>query len=67
LIAVAAAAARRGVGAALLAGVGTIFADHSLATAQVATQGHNVAAQRLYQAHGYRTTSMDLWLHRWRK
>lgn len=31
----------------------------------VATQGSNVSAQRLYQAQGFRTTSVRLWFHLW--
>jgi undecaprenyl-phosphate 4-deoxy-4-formamido-L-arabinose transferase len=34
-------------------------------TACVVTQGCNVAAQRLYQAGGFRTRSLELWHHRW--
>jgi dTDP-4-amino-4,6-dideoxy-D-galactose acyltransferase len=65
LIAVASAAGGKGLGSALVAGAGALFSDASLITATVVTQGHNVVAQRLYQAHGYRTRSVDLWLHRW--
>jgi dTDP-4-amino-4,6-dideoxy-D-galactose acyltransferase len=66
LIAVSHTATKKGIGSKLVAGAGMLFVDHLLATARVITQGHNIAAQRLYQAHGYRTTSVDLWLHRWR-
>lgn len=34
-------------------------------TARVATQARNVAAQRLYQACGFRTRAVELWHHRW--
>jgi dTDP-4-amino-4,6-dideoxy-D-galactose acyltransferase len=65
LIGVAEHAAGRGVGSTLIAGAGTLFALASLMTATVVTQGHNIAAQRLYQRNGYRTSAMSLWLHRW--
>lgn len=33
--------------------------------ATVVTQGRNIAAQRLYQAAGFRTRAMEFWHHRW--
>ena len=33
--------------------------------ATVATQGRNLAAQRLYQRNGFVTASVQLWYHRW--
>lgn len=65
LIAVASDATGRGLGRRLVAGAGSVFADSGLTCATVITQGHNVAAQRLYQANGYRTAETMLWLHRW--
>jgi ribosomal protein S18 acetylase RimI-like enzyme len=65
LIGVASVAGGKGVGSSLLAGAGCLFSTASLRTARVATQAHNIPAQRLYQAHGYRTRGVDLWLHRW--
>lgn len=65
LIGVAASATAQGVGSSLVAGAGALFLDASLLTARVVTQGHNVAAQRLYHAHGYRITKVHYWLHRW--
>ncbi len=65
LLGVASDVTGRGVGSALITGAGSLFTGGSLLTARVVTQGHNVAAQRLYQAHGYRTSKMHLWLHRW--
>jgi dTDP-4-amino-4,6-dideoxy-D-galactose acyltransferase len=65
LIGVAPDAAGTGLGRALIAGAGALFAAVAVTTANVVTQGHNIAAQRLYQAHGYRTTKVGLWLHRW--
>ncbi|MBA3807995.1 MAG: GNAT family N-acetyltransferase [Solirubrobacterales bacterium] len=66
LLGVAADAAGRGVGSSLLAGAGAVFTEAALTTAQVVTQAHNIAAQRLYQANGYRTARTQVWLHRWR-
>lgn len=34
---------------------------------RVVTQGRNVAAQRLYQAAGFRTVALELWYHAWRR
>jgi ribosomal protein S18 acetylase RimI-like enzyme len=66
LIAVASDADGRGVGSMLVAGAGALYAEASLTTATVVTQGRNLASQRLFQRHGYRTTATQLWLHRWR-
>lgn len=65
LIGVSQSKAGKGMGRALMAGAGKVFTDESLLTAKVVTQGHNIAAQRLYQAQGYRTIGTKLWLHRW--
>lgn len=66
LVGVAAEAAGRGVGTALVAGAAAEFARAGLERAEVVTQGRNVAAQRLYAAQGYRPVGVALWLHRWR-
>jgi ribosomal protein S18 acetylase RimI-like enzyme len=65
LIAVAAGAERKGLGGQLVCGAKRAFANAGLRRARVVTQGRNLAAQRLYQRHGYRTTRVGLWLHRW--
>lgn len=65
LIGVVANTSGRGLGGTLVAGAGTIFSDASLHTATVVTQGSNIAAQRLYQRHGYRVSKTHLWLHMW--
>jgi dTDP-4-amino-4,6-dideoxy-D-galactose acyltransferase len=65
LIGVAKGAAGLGLGRELMAGAGTLFIEASMDRATVVTQGRNIRAQRLYQACGYRTTTMSLWLHRW--
>jgi ribosomal protein S18 acetylase RimI-like enzyme len=66
LIAVAPEVEGRGIGGSLVEGAGKIFAESSMRTAKVITQGSNIAAQRLYHAHGYRTTRVSFWLHWWR-
>jgi dTDP-4-amino-4,6-dideoxy-D-galactose acyltransferase len=65
LIGVAEGAGGDGLGTSLIAAAGAFFIESSMITAQVVTQGSNIAAQRLYQASGYRTTATSLWLHRW--
>jgi dTDP-4-amino-4,6-dideoxy-D-galactose acyltransferase len=55
----------RGVGAALLAAALTWFAEGGSPAVGVVTQGHGIAAQRLYQRAGFLTVRMDLWFHRW--
>lgn len=61
------AEAHRGRGAGQLAVVDALswFADHGAARVTVATQARNLAAQRLYQAAGFRTDTVGLWYHRW--
>jgi dTDP-4-amino-4,6-dideoxy-D-galactose acyltransferase len=54
-------------------GIGVDLIGASLATCvalgvqrvQVATQGRNVAAQRMYQRAGMTTDAMSAWLHKW--
>lgn len=41
-------------------------ATQGAARISVVTQCRNIAAQRLYQAAGFRTASAQLWFHRWR-
>jgi len=65
LIAVAAEAQGRGLGKALIRASLRWFADRGLSRVRVVTQGRNVRAQRLYQAHGLFTRSIGLWFHRW--
>jgi dTDP-4-amino-4,6-dideoxy-D-galactose acyltransferase len=54
-----------GIARALLASALREFAVRGMTTAAVVTQGRNVAAQRLYQASGFRTERVELWFHRW--
>ena len=65
LIAVAAEARGRGLGAALVAEAGRWLSTQGAHDVRVVTQGRNLAAQRLYQQAGFRTASVRLWYHRW--
>jgi dTDP-4-amino-4,6-dideoxy-D-galactose acyltransferase len=65
LIAVAAGVEGRGLGDSLIRGACHAFQRAGLDRAEVVTQAENIAAQRLYQRHGFRTSSVDVWLHRW--
>jgi dTDP-4-amino-4,6-dideoxy-D-galactose acyltransferase len=65
LIAVRAAARGRGMGRDLVLGALGWFRDRGCAEVAVVTQGANVAAQRVFQACGFRTASTGLWFHRW--
>jgi ribosomal protein S18 acetylase RimI-like enzyme len=55
----------RGLGVALLAGALEWFHSVGGETVSVVTQMRNVAAQRLYQAAGFRTADVKVWYHRW--
>jgi dTDP-4-amino-4,6-dideoxy-D-galactose acyltransferase len=65
LLGVAAAAHGRGLGRALVASALGWFAERDIERASVVTQARNVAAQRLYQSSGFRTSAVELWHHRW--
>lgn len=56
---------QRGLGAALCRRALDWFAGQGCAAAQVITQGHNIASQRVYQRVGFRTARVDFWFHRW--
>jgi dTDP-4-amino-4,6-dideoxy-D-galactose acyltransferase len=55
----------RGVGEALVRAALAWCADAGLARCTVVTQGRNIAAQRLFQRCGFRTSAVDLWFHKW--
>lgn len=55
----------RNVGTALIRQALTWFGERHLNTVTVATQGSNLAAQRLYQRCGFRSQAVNLWYHRW--
>lgn len=65
LLGVSRAAWGRGVGGQLVAAALAWFLDRGAARATVVTQGGNVPAQRLYQAAGLRTRTVELWFHAW--
>jgi len=54
-----------GAGRALVKTAQSYFFGQGAKEVFVVTQGRNIAAQRLYQANGFRTHSMRLWYHRW--
>jgi dTDP-4-amino-4,6-dideoxy-D-galactose acyltransferase len=65
LFAIANKAQGRGLGRQLLSGALCWFQKRNASEVTVVTQGHNVRAQRLYQAGGFVTRSVQLWYHRW--
>jgi dTDP-4-amino-4,6-dideoxy-D-galactose acyltransferase len=67
LFAVAPEVQNQGLGRLLLHASLCWFKERGCRTVQVTTQGRNVLAQRVYQAAGFRTAAVHLWLHRWAK
>jgi ribosomal protein S18 acetylase RimI-like enzyme len=65
LVGVAAEARGRGIGHAVVESSLRWFANQNVDFVGVATQGRNLAAQRLYQAHDFMTESVRLWYHYW--
>jgi dTDP-4-amino-4,6-dideoxy-D-galactose acyltransferase len=65
LIGVAKEADGQGIGSALVNGAQATFTREGLTYMRVVTQGSNIAAQRLYQRHGFHIHGVALWLHRW--
>ena len=65
LVAVAAGRGGAGTGGLLVDAALTWFAGHGLKSSLVVTQGSNLAGQRLYQRHGFRSREVGHWLHRW--
>jgi dTDP-4-amino-4,6-dideoxy-D-galactose acyltransferase len=65
LLGVRSEAQGRGVGTQLVAAAATYCVGRGAGRLEVATQGRNLAAQRLYQRSGFVTASMHLWYHRW--
>ncbi len=58
---------RTGVGSALVHQALFWFASRGLASAAVVTQSRNIPAQRLYQRHGFLTSDVQLYYHKWYK
>jgi GNAT superfamily N-acetyltransferase len=65
LIGVEAAERGRGLGRTLVLGAIDWSAKRGLERMTVATQGRNLAAQRAFEAGGFRTESVGLWFHKW--
>ena len=65
LVGVAEPAQGRGFGRALVERGLEWFRASDCARASVVTQGTNVPAQRLYQAAGFHTASVQIWHHLW--
>jgi len=65
LVGVNEAARGAGIGQALIKAAQRYFSDQGVDEAFVVTQGRNIAAQRLYQANGFRSHSTHLWYHKW--
>jgi RimJ/RimL family protein N-acetyltransferase len=54
-----------GVGIALVHSALEYFSRRGVSRVEVATQGRNFSAQRLYQRAGFQTQSLHLWYHKW--
>ena len=55
----------KGIGSLLVNSARTYFVQHDIHEVSIATQGRNVAAQRLYQRCGFVSSKVYLWYHRW--
>lgn len=55
----------KGVGGRLVAGALHWFANAGVVEIDVATQGKNIRAQRLYQGAGFKSQTSALWYHKW--
>jgi dTDP-4-amino-4,6-dideoxy-D-galactose acyltransferase len=65
LVAVDARAQGHGLGAKLVTATLRVLRERGATNATVVTQGRNIAAQRLYQAQGFRTQRVQTWHHLW--
>jgi len=65
LVGVSEAARGRSVGQGLLAATLAWFGQAGMSSVEVATQGRNVGAQRLYQRGGFLSQQVGLWYHLW--
>lgn len=65
LVALAKSAQGKGLSQTMLQHALEWFRDQELTSVSVVTQGHNIAAQRLYQRCGFVTSSTELWFHKW--
>lgn len=59
----------RGMGVAHLLLVAALdwFFEEGIRRTSVVTQGRNLTAQRLYQRHGFLTSTVEIWYHKWYK
>ena len=67
LVGVSPDARSTGLGISLVRTAQNYFYDKGIHEINVVTQGRNIAAQRLYQLNGFKTSSVTLWLHRWKE
>ena len=65
IIAVDQSARGQGIGRKLIQAAHAQYSVWGLTRAEVVTQLRNLAAQRLYQAHGYRISDASHWYHCW--
>lgn len=65
LLALSAEAQGKGYGKQLVQSAQNYFYSAGATEVRVVTQGRNIAAQRLYQACGFRTYKVGLWYHKW--
>jgi ribosomal protein S18 acetylase RimI-like enzyme len=65
LVGVGAGYRGKGVGKALISGALQWFWSAGAKKVFVVTQARNIAAQRLYQAAGFRVDNVRVWYHRW--
>ncbi len=65
LVAVDSRAQGQGLGAKLVTATLHVLRDRGATNVTVVTQGRNIAAQRLYQAQGFRTQRVQTWHHLW--
>jgi len=55
----------KGIGKFLVSETLNWFDEQGMQAVNVATQGCNIGAQRLYQHCGFATRSVELWYHQW--
>jgi dTDP-4-amino-4,6-dideoxy-D-galactose acyltransferase len=65
LVGVDARSQGQGIGPILLRGAIEWFRDTGASRVEVATQGRNLSAQRLYQRGGFVSDSVKVWYHKW--
>ena len=53
------------LGSHLINAILRYFSEQGMESCEVVTQARNIAAQRLYQKCGFRTSNVQLWYHKW--